>query len=143
METRYAYSLNGSDWTGEFKTRKDARHVALEAAKTGQEVPGVVYVGKIVTADAQTRGHAQNLVWEMSDRANRMGTSNYLVGLKVEQMQDLEHALARTLGEWLDRNNLRPTHYTVEAISEYPVPMPSEVKQHYNGEVVDLGPETF
>ena len=62
-------------------------------------------------------------------------------GLKVDQMLDLEQALSKTLSDWLDRNTLRPTQYTVQAISEYPVPTPSEVKQNSNGEVFDLGPE--
>jgi hypothetical protein len=140
METRYLYSLNGSDWAGEFKTRKEARASAIEAAYRQSETPGVVYVGKIVPADAQTARHAETLVREMSDRAKQAGMSNYLSGLKPEQLRDLDLTLAQTLEAWLDRNRLRPTQFAVQAISEYPVPAPLSVLQPVEKEISDLGP---
>lgn len=145
MQSGYTYSLNGTEWTGEFKTRKDARAAAMEAAHQQSEVPGEVYVGKIVAADPQITRHAASIIREMHGRADRMGVSQYLTGLKIEQVRDLDQALANTLGHWLDQYNLRPTQFSVESISEYPVPAPSAVKQPESKEVNDLGPvrETF
>jgi hypothetical protein len=140
METRYAYSLNSSNWTGEFNTRKDARAAAIDVAHRQPETPGVVYVGKIIPADSQTARHAQTVIKEMSDRAKIAGVNNYLSGLTPEQISDLDQALTQTLDSWLMFHRLRPTHFAVQAISEYPVPAPPAVHQSPTKEVSDLGP---
>jgi hypothetical protein len=140
MEPRYVYSLNNSDWIGEFNSRKDARAAAIRQAHQQAETPGVVYVGKIVPANPQICRHGQQIIREMSDRAERAGLNNYLTALTAEQLRDLDQALARTLGDWLDRHHLRPTQFNVQAVSEYPVPNAAEVTQSIEKEISDLGP---
>jgi hypothetical protein len=140
METRYAFSLNSSDWIGEFKTRKDARAAAIDVAHRQPETPGVVYVGKIIPADSQTARHAQTVIKEMSDRAKIAGVNNYLSGLKPEQIRDLDQALTQTLESWLHFHGLSSTQFAVQAISEYPVPAPAAIHQSPTKEVSDLGP---
>lgn len=140
MDTRYAFSLNGSDWTGEFNARKDARAAAMIEAHRQAETPGVVYVGKIVPAEAQASRHADVIVHEMSARAERAGVSGYLDSIKTDQLRDLDQALTKTISDWLDRNKLRPTQFSVQAISEYPVPAASAVAQPSEKEISDLGP---
>ena len=142
METRYTYSLNSSDWTGEFKTRKDARAAAIDAAYRLPETPGVVYVGKIIPADTQTSRHAQTVIKEMNDRAKSAGISNYLSNLKPDQIRDLDQALTQTLDSWLTRQHLGSAQFSVQAISEYPVPAAASVHQSTEKEIGDLGPPT-
>ncbi|HEY1684025.1 MAG TPA: hypothetical protein VGG19_04630 [Tepidisphaeraceae bacterium] len=140
METRYTFSLNGSDWTGEYTSRPDARAAAINAAHRQTQPPGVVYVGKIIPADPQSAHHAELLTRTMSERAARAGVNQYLSGLKPDQLRDLDQALSQTLDSWLDRHHLRPTQFGVQAISEYPVPTAPLVTQPSEKEVSDLGP---
>lgn len=140
METKYTFSLNGSDWQGEFKTRSDARSAAIDAAHQQAETPGVVYVGKIVPADPQTNHHATAIVRAMHDRATQLGVNHYLQSLRPEQIQELDAGISQTLQTWLQRQNLLPTQFSVKAISEYPVRNPAGVIQPAQKEVNEIGP---
>jgi hypothetical protein len=139
MSKRYAYSLNGNDWAGDFPTRKEARLAALEAARELSELPATVFVGVVVPADPQVTGHARELIDRINARAESAGTGEYLNALKVDQVEDLNKELAAVLTGWLNRHKLQPTSFNVNAISEYPVPLPPTVKFAPNDEVADIG----
>jgi hypothetical protein len=136
---RYAYSLNGSDWRGNFNSRKEARQAALDAVKEQTEPAREVYVGQMIPADPQASGHARNIIREINRRADAAGVGDYLSGLKVDQVEDLDREVANVIFHWLLRHRLEPTNFTVNAISEYPVPLPPEVRTGPTDEVADLG----
>lgn len=128
MEMRYAFSLNGQNYQGSFTSRREARSAAFDAASHLAELPPVVFIGKVQQADPHTANHARQLVREMSRQARDIdGNDNYLSGLTVEQISDLNRSVSQVLEQWLDRHNLRPAGFQVQAVSEYPVPMPHEV----------------
>src|SRR4051794_19956135 len=127
MNKRYAFSLNGSDWRGSFATRKEARQAALDATRDQIEPAREVYVGQIVSADPQAAGHARYVIREINRRADAAGIGEYLSGLKIEQLEELDRDLANVIVHWLLRHKLEPTNFTINAISEYPVPLPPTV----------------
>jgi hypothetical protein len=139
MSKRFAYSLNGNDWAGDFATRKEARLAAMEAAREQAELPATVYVGVVIPADPQITGHARDLINRINARAEAAGTGEYLNALKVDQVEDLNKELTAVLMGWLNRHKLQPTSFNVNAISEYPVPLPPTVKSTPNDEVADIG----
>lgn len=139
MNKRYAYSLNGTDWRESFATRKEARQAALDAAKNEIDSPREVWVGQIVTADPQASGHGRYVIREINRRADAAGVGEYLNALKLEQVEELDREIANVIVHWLLKHHLEPTNYTVNAISEYPVPMPQAVKSPAENEVADIG----
>jgi len=134
----YAYSLNGTDWRGQFSSRKDARVAALAQAKQMEQPPTEVFVGKLSTSDAHTTGHALAIIKAINQRTELSGKSVYLTGVKVEQVADLDRELAATIERWLRNNKLEPSP-SVSGISEYPVPTPATVKSKGNDEVSEMG----
>src|SRR4051812_40725951 len=130
MTPKYAYSITGDyqDYQGSFATRREARAAGLEALKLQPNPPTTVYVGRVVPANPQTSGHARTVVREMTRRGDVHGLSNYLVGLKVEQVAELDKELSATIANWLLKHRLEPKTFKVEAISEYPVPTVPQVK---------------
>jgi hypothetical protein len=141
MTAKYAYSLTGDtqDYHGSFGSRREARAAALDALKSMPTPPTTVYVGRVVPADPQTTGHARTLLREMTRRGEAYGLDNYLVGLKVDQVSDLDKELSATIVNWLLKHHLEPKSFKVDAISEYPVPTVPQVKSGPLDEVQDLG----
>jgi hypothetical protein len=139
MTKRFAYSLNGNDWAGDFSSRKEARLAALEAARSLDELPATVFVGAVIAADPQIAGHARELVGRINSRAESAGTGEYLNSLKVEQVEDLDREITGVLQNWLVKHKLLPTSFHVNAISEYPVPLPPTVTSGPSDEVRDIG----
>ena len=141
MSSRYAYSLTGDahDYHGTYTNRRDARAAALEALKQLPNPPTTVFVGRVVAADPQTQGHARDVIRQMTRRGDVHGLSNYLVGLKVDQVSDLDRELSATIANWLLKHHLEPKQFKVEAVSEYPVPTVPQVKSGPVDEVHDLG----
>lgn len=141
MTPKYAYSLTGDpqDYHGSFTSRREGRAAALDALKSLPSPPTTVYVGRVVPADPQTTGHARDVVRDMSRRGEVFGLDNYLSGLKVDQLADLDKELSATIANWLLRHHLEPKSFRVEAISEYPVPTVPQVKSTAADEVHDIG----
>ena len=141
MTPKYAFSITGDlqDFQGSFGTRREARAAALEAIRLQPAPPTAVYVGRLVPANPQTSGHARGVIREMSRRGDASGLGNYLVGLKVEQVADLDRELSATIANWLLTHRLEPKACKVEAVSEYPVPAVPQVKSGPSDEVHDLG----
>jgi hypothetical protein len=141
MSTKYAFSLTGdaNDYQGTYTTRREARAAALDALKQLPNPPATVYVGRVVPADPQTKAHARTVLREMTRRGEAFGLSNYLVGLKVDQVSDLDKELSNTIANWLLKHHLEPKTFKVEAISEYPIPTVPQVQSGPTDEVHDLG----
>src|ERR1700733_2787360 len=59
MVGKFTYSLNGSEYTGQFDTRGTAESAAIEAARRSPAAPATVYVGRMVGPDTMAAGHAR------------------------------------------------------------------------------------
>ena len=138
MNSRYAYSLNATDWKGEFASRKEARLAAMAAVRELEQPPGEVFVGKLTPSDAHTSGHALALIRAINQRTELSGKSVYLTGMKVDQVQELDRQIEATIEAWLKKHKLEPAP-SVSGISEYPVPLPTSVKTGPSDEVMELG----
>src|SRR3954467_2215144 len=128
MPARYAYSLNGENYTGTFANREEALDAALTAARDPLELePQTVVFARRVEADPHAAGHAKTVLREMAWQAHdEVGApaANYLHQLKDEQIAELDAAIEQVLYDWLGRHELLPTYFKVAGISEHPVPVP-------------------
>jgi hypothetical protein len=149
MPARFAYSLNGENYTGAFTTRDEALASALEAAQDPMNLnpPQSVFVAKRVEADPHATGHARTVLREMAWQAHdEVGApaANYLNQLSDEQINDLDMMIERALYEWLRKYELLPTYFKVAAISEHPVPqLPSVNGKPTGGREVNQVGETL
>ena len=135
MHPKYAYSLNGDYFSGNFSTRDEALTAAIEAARRAENSPPTVYVGRRVPADPKASGHARAILSNMSARAREEfgdAGSSYLTKLSKQQIENLDKSLELVILGWLEHNELIPSYSKVEAIGEYPVPRP--VSEHTNDE---------
>lgn len=135
MPARYAYSLNGENYTGSYAAREEALSAALEAAADPMNLnpPQSVFVGRRVEADPHASGHARTVLREMAWQAHdEVGApaSTYLNKLGAGAIRELDTAIEHVLYDWLRKHELLPMYFRVEGISEHPVPMPAGV----NGE---------
>jgi hypothetical protein len=152
MPARYAYSLNGENYSGSFAAREEALGAALDAAADPMNLnpPQTVFVGRRVEADPHASGHARTLLREMAWQAHdEVGApaSSYLNKLGEGAIRELDHAIEGVLSEWLRKHGLMPTYFKVEGISEHPVPMPAPMngqqqqgaddEVHQPGQIVD------
>jgi hypothetical protein len=125
MHPKYAFSLNGDQYSGSFATRDEALTAAIDAARRETASPQSVYVGRRVPADPKASGHARAVLANMAARAREEfgdAGSSYLVGLSKTQVENLDKSLDLVIRGWLEHNELIPTFSKVEAIGEYPVP---------------------
>ena len=125
MADKYSYSLNGEVYRGAFGSREEALAEAMEAARRSSDTPPTVYVGRRVPADPKAGGHARSVLANMGARAREEfgdAASDYLTDLSKPQIENLDQALELVVLGWLQRNELTPTFFKVEAIGEYPVP---------------------
>src|SRR5438552_18522434 len=72
MPARYAYSLNGENYTGAFSSREEALNAAIEAARDPMNViqPQTVFVARRVEPDPHAAGHAKTILREMAWQAH-------------------------------------------------------------------------
>src|SRR3954468_24838671 len=126
MPARYAYSLNGENYTGAFATREQALDAALTAARDPLKLePQTVFVARRVEADPHAAGHARTVLREMAWQAHdEVGApaANYLQKLSQNQIDELDGAIESVLYEWLRKHEFLPTYFKAEGISEHPVP---------------------
>jgi hypothetical protein len=125
MAAQYSFSLNGEHFRGSYSTREEALADAIAAARRGADSPQSVYVGRRVLADPKASGHARMVLSNMAARAREEfgdAGSSYLTQLPKQQVESLDESLEKTILAWLERNNLTPTFFKVEAIGQYPVP---------------------
>ena len=129
MIGKYAYSLNGEHYRGSFDTREAARAVGIEAAQRAADGPQTIFVGRMIAGDTKASGHARMILSNMMARAREEfgdAASQYLTNLPKPQIEQLDETLELVIRGWLHRNNLIPTFFKLEAIGEYPVPIPSQ-----------------
>ena len=127
MPARYAYSLNGENYTGAYAARDEALTAGIEATRESLDPPQTIYVARRVEADPHASGHARTVLREMAWQAHDevgANAANYLHKLSEDQINELDLALEKVILEWLRRHDLLPTYFKVEAISEHPVPQP-------------------
>jgi hypothetical protein len=126
MPARYAYSLNGENYTGTFATREQALDAALADARDPLKLePQSVFIARRVEADPHAAGHARTVLREMAWQAHdEVGApaANYLQQLRQEQINELDGAIETVLYDWLRKHELLPTFFKAEGISEHPVP---------------------
>ena len=132
MPARFAYSLNGENYTGAFATREEALTAALEAARDPMNIapPQSVFVARRVEADPHASGHAKTVLREMAWQAHdEVGApaANYLNQLPESQIKELDTAIERVLYDWLRKHELLPSFFKVAGISEHPVPQAPSV----------------
>ena len=150
MPARYAYSLNGENYTGGYTARDEALAAALEAARDPMNTaaPQTVFVARRVEADPHAAGHARTVLREMAWQAHdEVGApaANYLNQLPENQINELDAAIERVLYDWLRKHDLLPEYFKVAGISEHPVPQPPSVngkstearEVHQVGEALD------
>jgi hypothetical protein len=139
MIGKYAYSLNGEHYRGSFSNREEAVAEAISAARRSDFGPQTVYVGRMVPADCKASGHARAVLSHMAARAREElgdNASEYLANLAKHQVEDLDEVLELVIRGWLQRNDLLPAFFKVDAIGEYPVPAVPEV--HSNDEELEV-----
>ncbi len=141
MPARYAYSLNGENYTGTFSTREEALRAGLEDARESMLQPQSVFVGRRVDPDPHASGHARTVLREMAWQAHdEVGgpAAQYLNQLTDDQIRELDRDLEKVILEWQRRNELLPKFFRVESTSEHPVPQisfPSQQAQSSQPEV--------
>src|SRR3954464_8634372 len=122
MPARYAYSLNGENYTGAYTAREEALSAALDAASDPMNLnpPQTVFVGRRVEADPHASGHARTVLREMAWQAHdEVGAtaSGYLNKLGEGVIRELDGAIEHVLYEWLRKHDLLPTYFRIEGIS--------------------------
>jgi hypothetical protein len=127
MPARFAYSLNGENYSGAFASRDLALAAALQAAQDPMNMapPQTIYVARRVEADPHAAGHAKTILREMAWQAHdEVGApaATYLNHLPDEAIRELDLALEQVLYDWLRKHQVLPTYFKVEGISEHPVP---------------------
>jgi hypothetical protein len=132
MPNRFAYSLNGENYTGDFASRDHALAAALDAARDPLNLaqPQTVFVARRVDPDAHTAGHARTILramaWQAHDEVGAPA-ANYLHQLSDDLIAELDGAVDHVVSDWLRRHDLLAKYFTVEGISEHPVPPPPSV----------------
>jgi hypothetical protein len=143
MVGKFTYSLNGSEYTGQFDTRGAAESAAIEAARRSPAAPATVYVGRMVGPDTMAAGHARAVLSHMTARAREQAADDgdgYLANVSKSQIEELDAALENSILGWLAKHELLPTYFRVESISEHTVPIATSKKNSPGeGEVYDLG----
>lgn len=142
MAGKYAFSVNGDQYIGAFDSRDEALRKGLERASGMAIPPQSIYVGRRVAANPQAGGHARAVLANMTARSRELSDAagGYLGHLSPQQIDDLDSAIEYAVLGWLSKQELMPTFFTIEAISEHPVPSPSISREDTNnGEVQDLG----
>src|SRR5438105_3160930 len=146
---QYAFSLNGENWSGAFDTRDGALNAAIQKCSGAADPPGTVYVAEIVAGEAFADRLGGIVLREMRTRARTRGVdgaARWLRDLSAAQISELDAQLERTIVGWLQKNQLMPQSFKVEAMSEHSTPVPHRGlgRLSNNGkEVHDLGVSEF
>lgn len=127
MLGRYAYSFDRETFTGQFATRSEALNEGIAKARQLSDPPSEIYVALKISGDPQAVGHAQSVLQKMFDRARAASdnAARYLQDVSEQSEAELDAMLEQTILAWLKKHDRMPSFYTVEAISEHPLPTPS------------------
>jgi type II secretory pathway component PulM len=124
MLGRYAFSFDRETFTGQFASRAEALNHAIAQARQMSDPPSEIYVALKISGDPQASGQAQSVMQRMSDRARAASgnAARYLQDVPEQSEAELDAMLEQTILTWLKKHDQMPTFYTVEAISEHPLP---------------------
>ena len=145
----FAFSLNGENWSGAFETRDVALSAAIQKCSGAIDPPGTVFVGEILAGEAFADELGKCVIDEMRTRARTRGgegATRYLREVTHTHREELDLQLERVVVGWLQKNQLLPQSFKVEAISEHSTPVPHRGlgRTSSNGkEVQDLGVSEF
>lgn len=144
--SKYAYSYDREDYTGQYNTPEEAFADAVRKSEGLASPPTTIYIGQVTPGDPQVDDHAEQVIQSMNSRAHvdfGDAASRYLLNVTPQQRRQLDQALAGTIRLWLQENDLMPRFVRVHGVREYPVNTPSGmVRQGDNGqEVGELGVE--
>jgi hypothetical protein len=147
--SQYAFSLNGENWSGAFDSRDVALAAAIQKCSGASDPPGTIFVGEIAPGQALSDSLGKTLVTELRARARSRGNegdARYLREVSPAQVRELDGLVEKTVVGWLQKHQLMPQSFKVEAISEHSVPLPHRglSRPSNNGkEVHDLGVSEF
>jgi hypothetical protein len=146
MAGKYAFSISGDRYQGTFNSREEALAEAIAHARRSPDSLPTVYVGRIVPADPKAGGHARAVLSHMAARAKEeFGDSaeEYLTGLSPKLIDNLDESLELVIRGWLDRNDLSPNFFKVDAIGEYTLPSSPQTRGNSEmREVQEIGSGT-
>jgi hypothetical protein len=128
MNPTFVFSLDRETWMGEFPSRQAAAAEGIRKARQHPDSIATVYVGQKIFPSPRAYGHARDVLHTMARRVkddNGDAADEFLRGVTEPQIMDLDHALEMTILDWLGRNDLSPSFFRVESISEHPVPIAS------------------
>ena len=146
MKGKYVYSFDREEYSSASDTREDALRKAFKKANELAGSPTTVFIGQLVPADPQAKGHAREIVKSMRERARkdlRPDDGKYLQKVSAAQLADLDAQIEKTILGWLESNKLQPKVYKVTKVTEHPIPLSSQTTIDPDGddEVSDLGNE--
>ncbi len=146
MKGTFAYALDHENFQGVFNSRQEAAEAAFaHAFRSGLPI-NQVYVGQRVVGDPQANLQAWSVIKSMRDRCrSAMGDAaqHYLANVTAQQAEDLDRALEATITRWLQNYKLGPMFFRIEAISEHPMPLVSQVKSGEDDEAYDVGEANY
>ena len=109
----WCYSADGQTFHGDFATREEA------VAEARDMRPGeVVWVGRAADAEVDPVDGWQ-IVERLGETANESCgdvADDYPSGVTNEQVQELESAVEKVVGEWLTRHGHWPAFHAVEGV---------------------------
>lgn len=115
-EKEYAWSLDGENYDGYFKTVEDA---IGEAIACGEE--GDIWIGEIVTYD-NFGIEADDVIEAVYQKAcDVVGefAEGWLHKIPEEQEKELEEELNKVWNNWIKKYKLEPRFFTVENVKKY------------------------
>lgn len=117
--SKYSFSTNEENYEGEYDTPEDA---ALECL-TGEheDFPKRCWTGRNVPAPApESYFYIEDLIDHVSCQDCYIGdhADGWYFGTR-EQESEINEAVQKLIGEWLDRHSLRPMFYNVTEIQEW------------------------
>lgn len=144
MNPTFVFSLDRETWLGEFPSRQTAAAEGIRKAQAHPDSISTVYVGQKITPAPRANGNARMVVdtvaRKMRDDAGDIA-DDFLRGVSEQQVMELDGQIEKALLAWLEKNDLAPHFYFVEAISEHPVPIANFQidTSRPDDEVTDLG----
>ena len=119
MADNFTVSYNGQDFFGTFESLEAATQTAQTESKHYGYTRFWIGVPKPPTQPER--------MWHVDDWLEHVSCSDDYSGewaegwerSTKEQREELEDTVRAMMSHWLDKHKLRPTHFTVEEISEY------------------------
>lgn len=126
-ETRaYSYSLDHDTFRGRFPTRAAARRAAESALAQWPTQTEGIWIGRIVRPEPPTHGLAEDVLEELTHRLRDLDEEDAAANVTEAAKAELDARLAAVVGRWMQEHGVLP-EARIEAVSEYPLPLPNHV----------------